>query len=484
MSTSLVVASHTHAAPIRQRASARGALASLSVGMLIPSLDTSIANAGLPALATAFHASFQAVQWVVLAYLLAITTTIVAAGRLGDTLGRRRLLLAGITLFTAASLLCAVAPTLAVLVVGRAVQGLGAAVMMALILAFVRDTVPEVDTGRAMGWLGTMSAAGTTLGPSLGGLLVAVFGWRALFIVAPVGGALAGVLVWRYLPGDVPRASAVGRAFDRGGATLLALTLGAYALAMTLGRGQFGAQNVAWLVLAAAGASLFVVVEIRAAAPLIPLAMLRETALAAGLAMSALVSTVIMTTLVVGPFYLMGSLGLAAAPAGLALSLGPFVAALTGVVAGRLADRHGARRMTVLGLAGMTGGCAALALMPAAVGLVGYLASVGMMTASYAVFQAANNSAVMTVIDEGQRGVTAGLLNLSRYLGLITGAAAMGAVFAAVAQSADVTTADPVAIAAGMRRTFAVATMLLVAALAVAAGSRARYPSGGRVAEA
>ena len=156
--------------------------------MLLSSLGTSIANVGLPTLAQAFDASFQEVQWIVLAYLLAITTLIVSVGRLGDITGRRRLLLAGIVLFTVASVLCGVAPTLWLLIAARAAQGLGAAIMMALTMAFVGETVPKARTGSAMGLLGTMSAIGTALGPSLGGVLIAGFGWRAIFLVnVPLG---------------------------------------------------------------------------------------------------------------------------------------------------------------------------------------------------------------------------------------------------------------------------------------------------------
>ena len=164
------------------------ALASLSLSMLMPSLDTSIANAGLPALARAFAAPFHAVQWIVLAYLLAITTLIVSAGRLGDIVGRRRLLLAGIGTFTGASLLCGIAPTLWLLVAARAAQGLGAAIMMALTVAMIGETVPKARIGSAMGLLGTMSAIGTTLGPSLGGVLIAAFDWWTIFLInVPLG---------------------------------------------------------------------------------------------------------------------------------------------------------------------------------------------------------------------------------------------------------------------------------------------------------
>ncbi|MDZ4812988.1 MAG: MFS transporter, partial [Pseudomonadota bacterium] len=139
-------------------ASSRWALACLALSMLLSSLGTSIANVGLPTLAKAFSASFQQVQWIVLAYLLATTTLIVSVGRLGDITGRRRLLLAGIFLFTLASLFCAVAPTLSLLIAARSAQGLGAAIMMALTLAFVGEMVPKEKTGTAMGLLGSMSA--------------------------------------------------------------------------------------------------------------------------------------------------------------------------------------------------------------------------------------------------------------------------------------------------------------------------------------
>jgi len=232
---------------------ARRALISLSLSMLLSALSTSIANVGLPALAQAFGASFQAVQWVVLAYLLAVTTLIVSAGRLGDLLGRRRLLLAGLSLFTLASILCGLAPTLWLLIAARAAQGIGAAVMMALTMAFVSDTVPKEKTGSAMGLLGTMSAIGTTLGPSLGGALIAGFGWRAIFLVSVPLGLLTLLLAYRYLPTDRPRSA--GRAgFDHPGTLLLALTLAAYALAMTIGRGSFGALNAALLLAALMGA--------------------------------------------------------------------------------------------------------------------------------------------------------------------------------------------------------------------------------------
>ncbi|RWO35061.1 MAG: MFS transporter [Mesorhizobium sp.] len=451
----------------------RWALAGLSLSMLLSSLGISIANVALPTLTQAFDASFQEVQWIVLAYLLAITTLIVSVGRLGDITGRRRLLLAGLFLFTVASVLCGVAPTLWLLIAARAAQGLAAAIMMTLTMAFVGETVPKARTGSAMGLLGTMSAIGTALGPSLGGLLIAGAGWRAIFLVNVPLGLLAFCLAYRYLPADRREPKTDRAGFDVVGTLLLALTLGAYALAMTIGRGSFGQLNLALFVAAVFAAGLFVLVEARVASPLIRLAAFGNTTLSASLATSALVATVMMATLVVGPFYLSRALGVDAAVVGIVMSVGPLVAALTGVPAGRIADCFGAGRMTVIGLIAIAAGCFILSVMPAISGIPGYIAPIAVITSGYALFQTANNTAVMSDIRPDQRGVISGLLNLSRNLGLITGASVMGAVFAFASEAIDIATARPDAVATGMRITFAVAAILIVVALAVAVGGRA-----------
>ncbi|KDD68913.1 EmrB/QacA subfamily drug resistance transporter [Pseudomonas sp. BT76 TE3572] len=457
----------------QQTPSVRWALASLSLSMLLSSLGTSIANVGLPTLAQVFNASFQHVQWIVLAYLLAITTLIVSVGRLGDITGRRRLLLTGIGAFTLASALCGFAPTLWMLIGARALQGIGAAIMMALTMAFVGETVTKAKTGSAMGLLGTMSAIGTAMGPSLGGLLIGGFGWRAIFLITVPLGLLTLVLAHRYLPADRQKPKTDRAGFDPLGTLLLVLTLAAYALAMTLGRGSFGPFNIALLLAAGGGACLFVFTEARVTSPLIRLAMFRDPVLSGSLAMSLLVATVMMATLVVGPFYLAHGLGLDAVLVGLVLSVGPFVAALTGVPAGRIADRFGAQRMTLAGLVAMATGCLTLSILPETFGIGGYLLPMVVITIGYALFQTANNTAVMAEVQPDQRGVISGLLNLSRNLGLITGASALGAVFALASASVDIATARPEAVASGLRITFAVALVLISFALTIALGNRA-----------
>ncbi|MBZ9761640.1 MFS transporter [Mesorhizobium sp. CA8] len=463
----------------RLRHSTAGALASLSLAMLVSSLGTSIANVALPTLSVALAASFAAVQWVVLAYLLAITMLIVSVGRLGDLVGRRPLLIAGLALFSAASFAASLAPSLALLIAARAVQGLGAAVMMALTIAFVGETVPKERTGSAMGLLGTMSAIGTALGPSLGGVLVAALGWRSIFLVSAGLGAVALLAAWRFLPAGEATAmrafhgEARGR-FDTLGTLLFAATLAAYALSMTMGRGHFGGLNVALLGGAIVGAALFIVAEARVASPLVKLALLRDPVLAPGLAMNALVSTVMMATLIVGPFFLSRALGLGAATTGAVLSIGPVVSALCGVIAGRVVDRLGAAAMVVAGLIVMVAGCVALAALPGLFGVAGYAAAIILLTPGYQLFQAANNTAVMADVDRSERGVVSGMLSLSRNLGLVTGTAVMGALFAFAMGTGNVAAAAPAAVAHGMEFTFVIAAGLVLVAtvIAVAGGWR------------
>lgn len=452
--------------------SARWALVSLSLSMLLSSLDTSIANVALPTLAQAFTASFQEVQWVVIANLLVSTTLIVSVGRLGDIIGRRRLLLGGIVLFTAASVVSGIAPTLWLLIAARAVQGLGGAIMMVLTTAIVGETVPNTKTGSAMGLLGTMSAIGTALGPSLGGVLIAGMGWRAIFLVNVPLGIIAFLLAYNCLPVD-HRGPKIERArFDSGGTLLLALTLAAYALAVTIGRGSFGLLNITLIFAAAFGVSLFVLAERRAESPLIRMAVFRDPLLSASLAMSGLVATVVTTTLVVGPFYLSIGLGLDAAMVGLVLSVGPMVAGLTAAPAGYFSDLFGTHRMTLIGLIGMVAGSSILSIMPASLGIIGYIIPIAVITGGYSLFQTANNTAVMTNVHPDHRGVLSGMLNLSRNLGRITGASLMGAVFALASAASDPITVHHEAVATGMQVTFVFATILIVVAMVIAVGSR------------
>ncbi len=381
----------------------------LSLSMLLASLGTSIANIALPDLAKAFSAPFAEVQGVVVSYLAALTISVVVAGRLGDLYGLKRMQLAGLTLFAVASLLSAMAPDLPLLMAARAVQGVGAAFLMTISMALMRETASEARIGRAMGLLGTVSALGTALGPSLGGALIPLAGWRGIFWVQVPLAALVLILAIAALPADRARGKA-------------------------------------------RPANMFAVMERR----LVP-----------NLVVNIVVAAVMMATLVVGPFYLGLALGLKAASVGLVMSVGPVISIVSGVPSGRLVDAWGARAVLSIGLALLAAGAFLLAILPQILDVAGYIAAIIVLTPGYQLFQAANNTAALADVPKERRGMASGLLGLSRNIGLMAGASLMGAVFAYGAGTGDFIHAAPAAISAGMQLTFLLAGGLMIGAMAV-----------------
>lgn len=445
-------------------------LAGLSLAILLSQLGTNNINVALPTLVQDLGVAFGAVQWVVVSYLLVVTALIVGVGRFGDQLGKKRLYLWGLAIFMAASVLCALSSSLPMLIAGRAGQGLGGAIVMALSFAFVGEVFPKERTGFAMGVLSTMVSFGIALGPSLGALALAAFGWQAIFWVNLPFGLLAFLLISRYLPDavDTPRHMMAATRFDWPGTILLALTLAAYALAMTLsGRQGFMAPLVLQLGLAALVALvLFLAVQVKARAPLLKLSMFRNALLSTSMVMSILVYAIMMATLVLSPFYLSGALGLDTRMVGLVMTVGPLSAAMMGVPAGLLADRIGARRVMVIGLALVCLGTVMLSWVAGGGGVEYYLLSMLFISIGLALFQTPNNTAVISDARPEQRGLVSGLLALARNLGLITGASLMGALFAHAV--GDATTATPQMVAQGMGFTFRICGILSVVALLLA----------------
>lgn len=451
----------------------RAGLLALGLSTLLPMLAGSMANMALPALGQAFAVPFASLRWVLVAYLLGLTSLTLVAGRLGDRFGRRRLLLWGLVLFALASLLCALAPGsgwlgFGWLLAARILQGMGAACMLALALALMGQLVPPARRGRAMGLLGTLSACGTALGPSFGGLLIDPLGWQAPFLLLVPLGLLALVAALIGLPEDEPGRKDEG--INPGSLLALLTALFCYGVLLSVGGG-----HLLWLLpIAVLAAAIFVRSERNASTPLLPLALLHEPALRGGLLGSALVASVMVLTLLIGPFYLRGVFGLSLTEVGLWISGGPLLAACTGLPAGWLVDRIGSTLVVRLGLGIMLIATLGLVASPISWGPLGYLLPILLLTTGYALFQTANNSAVVGAASEQHRGAVAGLLTLSRNLGQLTGAAGLGGLFAALVGGGNLGGAGATALRSGMQLGFALAGLLIGLGLWVAGAQTRR----------
>ena len=391
------------------RPAPRGAQAVLLLSMLLASLGTSIANVGLPSLSDAFDAPFPQVKLVVVAYLVSLTATVLVAGRLGDRFGLKPMLLGGLAVFTASSVFCGLSGSLPLLIAARAAQGIGAAFLMTLSLALARQIAPSHRVGRAMGLIASASALGTALGPALGGLLLAAFDWRSLFLAQAPAGLLAALMAAILLPANSPAK----------------------------------------------------------AKPRPPALLPQDRGQVLGLGLNLTISAVMMATLVVGPFLLTGPLGLTSVAVGMVMAIGPIISTLAGLPSGRLVDRWGPRLAISLGFAMLAAGTLGFALLPERLGLTGYILAVALLTPGYQLFQSGNTTATLANVPPEARGTISGLLGLSRNLGLVLGAWGLGAVFSAAAGTVELGSAGPEAILRGTREVFLVSAVLMTGALAL-----------------
>lgn len=345
-----------------------GVVVSLALPAFLASVGTSMANIALPVIASEFAAPISRVRWVVLIYLLMNTMLGIAAGRIGDSYGRRRVLLGGIAIFAVGALASGAAPTLDILVAGRALQGLGAAVLFVLPMGLIGESLPSGKSGRVIGLLASVSAIGTATGPTLGGLLVAEAGWRCVFLLMAAGSVASFISASLSLRAS-PR-------MDAGGA------LPAF-------------RDV--------------------------LPDLADVSLIKRLVGHAAVAAVMMSTLIVGPFFLSETLRLDVRAVGLSMSVGPFVSIITGAIAGRFVDRLGFSTIGTTGLIALLFGGGAF-VFAAPFGVAGFVAAAAISSLGYQFFQAANSTRIMESASSENRGVFSGLLNFSRQAGLSAGA--------------------------------------------------------------
>ena len=395
------------------------------LGIVLAGLDSAIANIALPSIARSLGATDAAAIWVVNSYQLAVTVCLLPVATLGESLGLRRVYGFGLALFTAASLGCALAPTLPALVAARLLQGVGGACMAALGGALVRRIYPRALLGRGFAGIALAVALSAALGPTVGALILSVATWPWLFLVnVPLG-----VVAVPLFLGVAPRDRVRPRAFDWGGALLNAGTFGLLVTGVDgLGggaRGLAGAEVAAGLLCGAA----LVWQQSRRPVPLLPLDLLRIPLFALSVATSICSYAAQILAYVSLPFLFQVVMGRTAVATGLLVTPWPLLVAVAAPVAGRLSARYPAAVLGSAGLAVLFAGLLLLAAMPAAPADWDVAWRMGVCGVGFGFYQTPNNLTLMTAGPPERSGAASGMVAVARTVGWSLGSALVALIF-------------------------------------------------------
>jgi EmrB/QacA subfamily drug resistance transporter len=410
-------------------------LGAVCVATFMLLLDITVVNTALPKIQQDLGGSFSDLQWVVDAYALSLAALVLTAGSLADRLGRRRVFAIGLAIFSAASLLCALAPDPTFLNVARALQGVGGAVMFAVSLALVAQEFPGgPERGMAMGIYGASIGVSVAVGPLVGGLLTDGLGWQSVFLVnVPVGIATIGVTYWKLRESRDPNASRI----DWGGVVTFSAALLLFVFALVRGNDE-GWGSTLIVSLLAAGAVLmaaFIAIERRVAEPMLPLGLFRSGAFTGVQIAAFAVSASMFALFLYLTLYLQNFLGYSAIEAGLRylpITVGAFVLApISGMALAKVQARYlmaGGLALTGIGLV-LMGGLELTSEWTAL--LAGFVVAgigVGLLNPVIA-------DVALSVVPKERSGMAAGINDTFRQVGVAVGVAAWGAIFLGVGAS-------------------------------------------------
>ncbi len=449
-------------------------MATIGSGVILATIDRSIVNIALPTIRADFDAPFRVIQWVPLAYLLVIATLTLGTGRLGDIVGKKRIYTTGFVVFTVASMMCGLSPSIGFLIGFRVIQAVGAVMILALGAAILTESFPPTERGKALGWIGTFVSVGIVTGPAVGGLLISALDWRWIFYVNLPVGIIGTALAIRYVPNLPP---VPGQRMDFLGAGLLSSTLLSVSYALTRGQeaGFFDGLNILLYLVAAAAAVTFVIVERRHSSPMVRLDLFKNPMLSVSVITGFLAFVVLSTVFLLMPFYLEGVLGFDVRTVGLLLGAGPLVLGIVAPLSGSLSDRIGIRRLTLAGLIILSVTYLAFLILDTDTPWWQYVVLAVPVGVGMGVFQSPNNSAIMGSMPREYSGLGAGILAITRLLGQITGVALLGSFWAArvlagappTLTTGDATQAPATAQVGGIHDTFLLGFALMVVAVAI-----------------
>ena len=414
---SSAIIEHADGLPKPQR---NWAILTIALGLVMAVMDGAIANVALPTIARDLDASPAFSIWIVNGYQLAITISLLPLASLGEIIGYRRVYLAGLALFTLASLFCALSHTLLLLTVARIVQGFGAAGIMSVNAALVRFTYPRALLGRGIGINALVVAISAAVGPTVAAAILAVGTWPYLFAVNIPIGIAALALGWRYLP-HAPRGS---HAFDWQSAVLSAITFGVGIAAIdSVGHGEALFLCLAEFGIAAVAGVLLVFRQTHMVSPLLPVDLLRIPIFALSIGTSIASFCGQMLAFVAIPFYLASRFGYSAVQIGLLITPWPIAVAFAAPLAGRLLERYPAGLLGGIGLVLFAAGLSTLALLPADPSIADVIWRMALSGAGFGLFQTPNNRTMIAAAPRERSGGASGMLGTARLLGQTTGAA-------------------------------------------------------------
>jgi EmrB/QacA subfamily drug resistance transporter len=448
-------------------------LAAVSVATFMLLLDVTVVNVALPAIRDDLGASFSDLQWVVDAYALTLAALVLTAGSLADRLGRRRVFIAGLVLFTTASLFCAAAPDPTLLILARGLQGIGAAAMFAVSLALIaHEFDPGRDRGTALGIYGATIGVAVAIGPLLGGALTDALGWESIFLLnLPVGLAALAMTIGRLRESRDPGATRV----DWAGTATFSAAL--FVLVFALVRGNDAGWGSPLIVSLLAACTMllaaFVAVQRRVREPMLPLGLFRRPAFA-GVQIAALtISASIFSLFLYISLYLQNYLGLSPLQTGLRylpITLAVFFAA---PLAGLLLPRVAPRLLLFAGLTIVAVGLVLMGGIDAGDGWTGLLPGFIVAGVGVGLLNPVIADVAVSVVPRAQSGMASGINDTFRQVGVAIGLAVWGAVF--VGRGADrVTELSAVPHDAARRMVEAVSSGALPSGRAGAAADAAR----------
>ncbi|MCH3964807.1 MAG: MFS transporter [Clostridium sp.] len=437
----------------------------LSLAVLMSSIDTNIVNIALPTIEKSLNISFASAQWIAVGYLLAVTSLIVGVGRAGDIFGKRSIFALGIVIFTAASLFCGLADSIYMIILFRILQGIGGAVLTSLSFAIAGDLIPKNKLVQSMGVLTSMLPIGIALGPSVGGVLIGLSGWRAVFFFNVPIGILAFVLVSKFP--EIPITEHVEK-FDFIGVFILASILVCYNLGITFAENK-GLDTIVIILIGSAvsGIAVFIFYEKKIEFPLVELSMFKNPLFAGSLAVAVLLYAVITGSTLIFPFYLQQAMGYSTSMSGLLLASGPIGCAIFSPVAGKISDYFGNYKVMMFGIAFFAFGAFMMSRLDIASSAADFSVTFFFFDGSIAFFQTPNNSSIISLSRPEKRGLSSGLLNLSRSIGQTTGSALLGAIFYSFTGTKSAAGFNPVNISEGMSNTCLVSAGIMIFALVI-----------------